>query len=273
MTAKMFDGEFLDVLGFRLEVARFGPRDPDGPTLVFLHEGLGCVALWKGFPKQVAERLGVGVVAYSRAGYGKSDPVPLPRPLTYMHEEGQTVLPALLDALGLTDVILVGHSDGGSIALIHAGDAGPEDRRVKGVVTLAAHVFNEEVCVASIREAKAVYENGGLRDGLERYHGDNVDTAFWGWNGAWLHPDFMQWNIEEFLPGIAVPVLAIQGEDDEYGTLAQVDAICGQVSGPSERLIIKSCRHSPHRDQPEQTIGAIGRFAAAVWPDLPTQNG
>ncbi|WP_413207582.1 alpha/beta fold hydrolase [Rhodospirillum sp. A1_3_36] len=257
----------VTVGGVPLEVVRHGSTDPDAPHLVFLHEGLGCVALWKDFPERVAAALGVGVVVYSRAGYGRSGPKPPPWPLTYMHDEGRLVLPSLLDALGLTNVVLVGHSDGASIALIHAGDETGALPRLKGVVSMAAHVFNEEISVQSIAEARTAFESGGLRDRLMRYHGDNVDNAFWGWNRAWLDPGFKTWNIEAFLPRIQVPLLVIQGEDDEYGTLRQVKAIRNQVSGPVECLILERCGHSPHRDQREPVLQALERFAARIWPD------
>ncbi|MDZ7839388.1 MAG: alpha/beta hydrolase [Gammaproteobacteria bacterium] len=249
---------WLEVEGAGLEYAWFGPRSSDGPTLVLLHEGLGCVALWKDFPERLAETTGLGVMAYSRRGYGGSDPVEVPRPLTYMHDEGLEVLPRALDAAGIQDVILVGHSDGASIALINAG--GVRDPRVRGLVLMAPHVFNEELSVRSIREAKEAYENGSLREQLARYHGDNVDSAFLGWNRAWLDPGFLDWNIEEFLRDIQVPCLLIQGEDDQYGTVKQVEAIQRQVSGPTELLMLPACRHSPQRDQPGRTLEAIARF-------------
>ncbi|HXH03670.1 MAG TPA: alpha/beta hydrolase [Candidatus Competibacteraceae bacterium] len=249
---------FFDIDGVRLEYRWFGPWPEAAPTLVFLHEGLGCVALWKDFPERVAEATDCRVLVYSRQGYGRSDPIPVPRPLTYMHEEGLSILPKVLDAAGLKEVILVGHSDGGSIALIHAG--GVRDPRVQALALMAPHVFNEELCVGSIRLAKEAYEQGRLRQQLARYHGDNVDCAFWGWNRAWLDPGFWHWNIEEYLPGIAVPVLLIQGENDEYGTLRQVEAIRDRVSGPVEILMLPNCGHSPHRDQPEATLEAITRF-------------
>ncbi|KAA3628361.1 MAG: alpha/beta hydrolase [Proteobacteria bacterium] len=255
---KQSETGFLTVDGVRLEYARFAAAQADLPTLVFLHEGLGCVALWKDFPERVAAATGCEVFVYSRIGYGKSDPVEVPRPLSYMHIEGLEVVSKVLDAAGIGEAVLVGHSDGGSIALVNAGAV--HDRRVTGLVLLAPHVFNEAVCVESIRKVKIAYETTELRDKLARLHGDNVDCAFWGWNHAWLDPDFMQWNIEEYLPGVKVPILAIQGEDDEYGTLAQLDAIERQVNGPTERLVLPDCGHSPHRDQPEATLEAITGF-------------
>jgi len=251
---------FLDVAGARLEYRWIAPARPGRPTLVFLHEGLGCVALWKDFPDRVAAATGCGALVYSRAGYGRSSPVPVPRPLRYMHDEGLEVLPALLGQLDLRNVVLVGHSDGASIALIHAGN----DRagRLSGAVVMAPHVFCEDVSVASIARAAEAYRDGDLRAKLQRLHGDNVDCAFWGWNRAWLDPAFRAWNIEEHLPGIRVPLLVIQGTGDEYGTPAQVEAVRAQTGGPVEILMLDSCGHSPHRDQPDTTLAAIMHFIA-----------
>ncbi len=254
----------LDLGDMRLEYRWIPPAAAERPTLVFLHEGLGCVGIWRDFPDRVAAATGCGTLVYSRAGYGKSSPVPLPRPLRYMHDEGLQVLPRLLERLDLRDVILVGHSDGASISLIHAG-SGKADR-VIGVICEAPHVFNEEVCVASIRQAKVAYETTDLRDKLKRLHGDNVDVAFWGWNGAWLDPDFWHWNLEEFLPGIGVPLLVIQGRDDEYGTARQYEAIKAQVGGPCEVAVLADCRHSPHKDQPEKALERMTTFIQGIVP-------
>lgn len=249
----------LEAGGARLEYRWIGPPPEAAATLVFLHEGLGSVSQWKDFPDRVAAATGLGVLVYSRRGYGASEPVGPARPLTYMHQEGLEVLPEVLDAVGIRSSILVGHSDGASIALIHAG--GVRDPRVHGLVLMAPHVFNEELAVRSIRAAKEAYEHGGLREKLERHHGDNVDGAFWGWNRAWLDPGFLDWNIEEFLPHISIPLLVIQGRDDEYGTQRQVHAIREQAAGAVELLMLSDCRHSPHRDQAAVTLEAIRRFA------------
>jgi pimeloyl-ACP methyl ester carboxylesterase len=226
---------------------------------VFLHEGLGSIAMWRDFPSRVAHATGCDALVYSRYGYGRSAPLKEPRAVRYMHDEALQALPELLEELGIAAPILVGHSDGGSIALIHAG-AGM--RPVAGVVTLAAHVMVEAVSVASISSARAAYETGELRARLARYHGD-VDSAFWGWNRIWLHPDFRAWNIEEYLPRIACPVLAIQGEGDEYGTGEQLERIGSQVADV-ELLRLEDCRHSPHRDQPRAVVDAIARFVDRV---------
>ncbi|MDX1593148.1 MAG: alpha/beta hydrolase [Gammaproteobacteria bacterium] len=250
----------LHVDGRRLEAAWWGPPPGVAPTLVLLHEGLGCVALWRDFPARLAAATGCGVLAYSRLGYGGSDPCPLPRPLTYMHDEALEVLPRVLEAARIRDAVVVGHSDGGSIALVHAG--GCDTPALRGVVTFAAHVFCEELSVKSIDAARRAYEEGDLRARLARYHGTNVDCAFWGWNRAWLDPEFMHWNLEEYLPGIDVPVLAIQGRDDEYGTAAQVEAIvagCG-----AEPLFLDDCGHSPQRDREHATLEAVSRFVRRV---------
>lgn len=260
----MFEDGFIKVDGTQLEAKYLGDGDLDAPTIVMLHEGLGCVDLWKDFPEKLHATTGYNIFLFSRAGYGKSDQVSLPRPLTYMHHEGLDVLPKVLDVTGLTNVLLFGHSDGGSIALINAG--GVNDARVKAVITLAAHVFNEKICVDSIAEAKVAYEEGKLRGGLERYHGANVDNAFWGWNGAWLDPGFLDWNLEEFLPGITIPALVMQGHQDQYGTDKQVHAICAGIGQGATSLFIEDCRHSPHFDQPEIILEKTRQFAQQVWP-------
>jgi pimeloyl-ACP methyl ester carboxylesterase len=252
---------FLDVAGARLEWRRID-GDRARPTLVLLHEGLGSVSMWRDFPDRLAEAAGAPVFLYSRAGYGKSSPSPLPWPATYMHREALDVLPKVLDAAGIGNCVPVGHSDGGSIALIYAG--GAADRRACGVVTLAAHVFNEKVCVDSIAQARTAYATTDLRERLMRHHGTNVDNAFRGWNDVWLSDEFRHWNIEEYLPRIKVPVLAMQGTDDEYGTERQVDAIVRQAAGRTEKLMLPACKHSPHRDQPQTVLEAIQRFVGAL---------
>ena len=226
--------------GHRLEAAWIGPAPDRAPTLVFLHEGLGSVAGWRDFPARVASATGLGALVYSRLGYGKSDPVPLPRPTTYMHEEALVTLPEVLDAAGVRDAVLVGHSDGGSIALLFAGSGLPAAARVRALVLEAPHVFVEDVSITSIARAADAYRTGDLRQRLLRSQGDNVDGAFWGWNRAWLDPAFRDWNIEASLAGVRAPALLLQGADDPYGTLAQLDAIERQGSGPVERLVLPS---------------------------------
>jgi len=254
----------VDLGGLRLELRLTPPARPGRPTLVFLHEGLGCAALWRDLPDRLAAATGAGLVVYSRAGYGASDPVTLPRPLTYMHDEALNVLPRLLAALGLGDVVLVGHSDGASIALIHAG--GAPWPGLRGVAALAPHVVNEEKCVAAIARARVAYEEGDLRPKLARWHGANVEGAFYGWNDAWLDPGFRAWSIVEYLPDIRVPLLVIQGAQDEYGSAVQYDTIVARAGGPVELLLPDPCRHAPQADQPEQVLAALGAFVDAVAP-------
>lgn len=258
--------EFLQAGGHRLEYQVHRPPRPTDahaasrPTLVFLHEGLGSVALWKQFPRQVAEASGCPALVYSRHGYGKSDRLLASRTVDYMHREALEVLPQVLDRLGIDNPILVGHSDGASIALIHAGTG---KRPVRGVVAMAPHVFVEDITVKSIAEAGETFRTTDLPERLGRYH-DDVDSTFRGWNDIWLHPDFRRWNIEEYLPGVRCPVLVIQGKDDQYGTAAQVEAIAAQVSGPVETLILADCAHSPHHAQKDATLEAIANFTARI---------
>jgi pimeloyl-ACP methyl ester carboxylesterase len=246
---------YLTVAAHRIEYERIGAAGDGRPTLVFLHEGLGSIAMWRDFPVRAARAMQCDAVVYSRYGYGNSDPLAEPRRVGYMHDEAILALPELLDQLAIDRPILVGHSDGGSIALIHAG-AGIQP--MSGVVTLAAHVLVEDVSVASINAAKTAYEATDLRARLARYHAD-VDSAFWGWNRIWLAPEFRDWNIEEFLPRIACPVLAIQGADDEYGTMEQMRRIGAGVADV-ELAELERCGHSPHRDRPDAVLAALVRF-------------
>ena len=232
---------------------------PTRPTLVLLHEGLGCVALWRNFPAELAQHTGCPVFAWSRAGYGNSSARPTPWPLDYMQAEGRA-LPQLLTNADIGDCVLVGHSDGASIALVAAGAT--DDPRIQGVVVMAPHVFAEPQSLSSIHAARVDYREGELRRRLARYHGENVDCAFEGWSGAWLDPLFEKWNLESFLPGIRVPVLQIQGEDDQYGTTRQLDAIARQVSGPLETHVLPACRHAPALEQSATTLGLIADFLA-----------
>lgn len=248
---------FIPVPGGRLEYRRWRPPGAHAPVLVLLHEGLGSVAMWKDFPETLAARTGCEVFAYSRAGYGNSSPAQLPRTPGYLHPEGLVVLPRVLDFLAARDVVLIGHSDGASIALIHAG--GVADPRVRALVVVAPHVFIEPMCVAQIAQARVAYETTDLRSRLARYHAD-VDHVFRGWNDIWLDPAFLSWNIGEYLPRIRVPTLVLQGREDEYGTQAQVDAVLRGVGAAAEAIIIPDCGHSPHRDQPGAMLDAIERF-------------
>jgi pimeloyl-ACP methyl ester carboxylesterase len=245
----------------RLETVAYIPPPDQAPTIVMLHEGLGCVALWRDFPIKLAAATGWGVFAYSRAGYGESDPVDLPRPLDYMSREARFSLPAALDAIGFQRGILLGHSDGASIAAIYAGDH--SDERIKGLVLMAPHLFTEAPGLASIAEARRAYETGDLRARLAKYHA-HVDNAFRGWNEAWLDPGFKAWTIEDAVGRWRVPALIIQGVDDQYGTLAPVRSIEARSPAPMKSLILEACRHSPQIDQPHATLDAIASFCASV---------
>jgi pimeloyl-ACP methyl ester carboxylesterase len=249
------ESSFVDLGDGRIEYVRIVGT---GPQLVLLHEGLGSVAMWRDFPAALATATGAEVIVYSRYSYGCSSPLKRPRKVDYMAGEARDVLPAFLKALGIERPILLGHSDGASIALIYAGSGLPS----AGVVVMAPHVFVEDVTIASIAAAKDAYLKTDLPQRLGRYH-DSADGAFWGWNDIWLDPAFRSWNIEALLPSITVPILAIQGEGDEYGTAAQVDAVRRSAKAPCEIVLLPDCRHSPHRDQPQKTIALIKRFIAS----------
>lgn len=225
------------------------------PTLVFLHEGLGSMDLWRRYPDDIAATTGRGGLVYSREGHGWSDPVRAPRSPDFMEHEALTVLPQVLDRLEISDPILVGHSDGASIALIHTG-AG---HQATGLVLLAPHVFVEPESIAGIEAARERFETTDLPERMGRYHRDPRST-FNAWNDVWLDPSFAAWNIEGYLPGIDCPILLIQGGDDEYGTLAQLDAIERGVTGPVSRLVLDDCGHSPHLAEPAPVLEATTRF-------------
>ena len=248
--------------GHRLEYTWIG-RPAGGAAIVLLHEGLGSVAMWRDFPSAVHAATGLPVLAYSRWGYGASEPIPpAPRSIDYDTWEAREVLPALLRSLGVERPILIGHSDGGTIALIYAG-SGLEPAPL-GVLALAAHLFVEPVSTISIAKARVAYEEGGLREKLARFHAD-VDGAFYSWNTTWLLPAFIRgFNIEADVARVRCPVLALQGAEDEYGTLRQLEAISGLTDGRAEIVLLPDCRHSPHRDQREATLTAIARFVAAL---------
>jgi pimeloyl-ACP methyl ester carboxylesterase len=252
---------FLRVGEADLEYRMLGPSPDQAPTIVMLHEGLGSVALWGDFPEALQAATGAGVFVYSRAGYGASSPVKLPRPLDYMHREALDVLPQLLASIGFRRGLLLGHSDGASIAAIYAGSVA--DHRLDGIVLIAPHFIVEDVSVASIAEIKATYENTDLRERLARWHKD-VDNAFYGWNGAWLDPKFRSWDISDYLAYIRVPIALIQGEADQYGTIRQVEIAREECYCPVEVTLIKGAGHSPHREAPEQTLNATSEFATAL---------
>ena len=248
----------------RLEYRWFGPAAAEAPTLVFLHEGLGSAGLWREFPARLAAATGCGAVTYSRAGYAGSDSAALPWPLDFMHREAE-VLREVLAQLGVRQTVLFGHSDGASIALIHAGTAPWPGLR--GLVLEAPHVFTEAHGLASIARIAEDYRDGDLRERLRRHHGENVDVAFHGWNGVWLDPGFRSWNIEGHLPAIRVPMLLVQGEADEYGTWRQIEAIQAGADGPVEVLALPGCGHAPHREAPEQVLAAASDFVRRILAD------
>jgi len=256
---------FVEAGGSRLEYEWVGVGPADGPTIVMLHEGLGSVGMWRDFPSQVAKATGLRVIVYSRRGYGKSDPVTdLPQPVDYMHREAQDVLPEVLRALDVRRPILLGHSDGASVALIYAGSG--LDPQPESVIVMAPHVNIEPSNILSIAKVRVLWEETDLRGRLARYH-DDPDSAFFTWNLAWLMPGFREWNIEEYLPNIQGKVTIIQGLDDEYGSPLQPQTIERMAPGPVRTVMLAGCGHSPHRDQPEQTLAAISdhiRMAAAA---------
>jgi len=254
----------IEVDGVTLECVLLN-RACRAPALVFLHDGLGSVAMWRDFPQRLADACACPALVYSRAGYGQSAPLAKPRLPDYMHVEALSTLPALLDRLDIARPILIGHSDGASIALIHAG---AQPHAVRACVALAPHVFVEDMSIASITAARRAYASGNLRERLSAYHRD-VDSAFLGWNDVWLSPAFRNWNIERSIAAIRCPLLLIQGRDDEYGTLAQLDAIRRLAGGPVAHVVLDGCGHSPHRDQPKATLGAIAGFIASVLRSQP----
>ena len=261
------DTGFLDLPPLQLEYRMIGPRPdaPDAaPTIVMLHEGLGSVGLWGSFPDEIAAATGAGVFVYSRAGYGRSRPGAMPRGIDFMHEEACTVLPRVLDAIGFQRGLLLGHSDGASIATIYAGSV--QDHRVRGLVLIAPHFFIEEFGIAEIERANAAFTSGELREKLKRWHAD-VDCAFRSWSEPWLHPDFRKWDITEALGYIRVPILIVQGEDDQYGTLKQIEAAQQECFCPVEAAVLPGVRHAPHREAPEQVLKAVADFTNRLLRD------
>jgi pimeloyl-ACP methyl ester carboxylesterase len=252
---------FLHIRDHDLEYRMIGPVPQDAPTIVMLHEGLGSVALWGDFPDRLQAATGAGVFVYSRAGYGASTPVTLPRPLDYMSVEALDVLPALLDRIGFRRGVLLGHSDGASIAAIYAGSAG--DHRVRGVVMIAPHFVVEDVSVASIAEIKRSYETTELRSKLARWHRD-VDNAFYGWNDAWLHPDFRRWDVSEVLAYIRVPIAIVQGAEDQYGTIRQIEIAEQECYCPVDVTVLPDAGHSPQREAPELTLSVVSEFVKRI---------
>jgi pimeloyl-ACP methyl ester carboxylesterase len=258
------DTGFLDLPPLRLDYRMIGPRPDAAPTIVMLHEGLGSVGLWGEFPDKIAAATGAGVFAYSRAGYGHSTGAKLPRSTSFMDEEARDVLPRVLTAIGFRRGFLLGHSDGASIATIYAGSV--QDHRVRGVVLIAPHFFTEEMGLAEIRRARKSFDSGALRERLKSYHAD-VDAAFHSWNGPWLHPDFQKWDITDALGYIRVPILIVQGENDQYGTLKQIEVARQECFCPVETVVLPGIRHIPYREAPEATLEAVAAFINRLLRD------
>jgi pimeloyl-ACP methyl ester carboxylesterase len=258
------DQGFLDIDAARLEYRMVGPRPDAAPTLVLLHEGLGSVAVWGDLPERLAAATGAGVFAYSRQGYGQSSRAVLPRPISFMHDEACDVLPKVLAAIGFRRGLLIGHSDGGSIAAIYAGSV--QDHRVLGLVLIAAHFFTDEVCLAEIRRARENFERGELRQKLARLHAD-PEGAFRSWSEPWLDPQFKKWDITEELSYVRVPILIVQGEHDQYVAARHIEVAQQECYCPVEVALLKNVRHAPHREAPETTVTAVADFVNRVLRD------
>jgi pimeloyl-ACP methyl ester carboxylesterase len=248
---------FLDIGGQRLEYRLTGPPPSDAPCLVLLHEGLGCAGLWGDFPERLRAATGASVFAYSRAGYGASSPAALPRQADYMHREALDVLPRVLEAIGFERGMLIGHSDGASIAAIYAG--GVEDHRLRGLVLIAPHFIVEDISIQGIEAARAAYAQGGLREKLARWHA-NPDNAFRGWNDIWLSPEFRSWDICESLAYIRVPVQIVQGMADQYGSPRQIEIAREECYCPLEVVLLEGIGHAPQREAPEEALAAVAGF-------------
>lgn len=252
---------FVD--GRWLEAVRIEGHDANVPPIVMLHEGLGSVAHWKDFPFLLADATGAGIFLYSRYGHGSSDPLREPRPVSYMHHEAQVVLPRILKQAAIEHPVLLGHSDGASIAILYAAMFSGSPA---GLILEAPHVFVEDITVSSIAQARVLYQETGLPQKLARYHA-HADSLFWGWNNIWLDPAFRAWNIESCLDLIRCPVLVLQGAQDEYGTAKQVEAIQRRIPSASA-ILLEDCKHAPHRDRPQATLAAITQFFGAL-PNCP----
>jgi len=248
---------FLEIGSQRLEYRFVGPRPGEAPTLILLHEGLGCVGMWGDFPEKLAAATGCGVFVYSREGYGRSSPAKLPREINFLHVEARDTLPKILDAIGFQRGLLVGHSDGGSIVAIHGGSC--QDHRVAGLVMMAPHFIVEDVTSAAIQEVRKTFQTTDLRARFARYHAD-VDATVLGWTDVWLNGDFRSWDLSEDLAYIRVPVLIIQGEDDHFGTIRQIAIAQEECYCPVEVLMLPGVHHVPHREGADKTLAAIADF-------------
>jgi len=260
----MKDSGFLSIAGHQLEYRMIGPRPDEAPTLVMLHEGLGCVGMWGDFPDVLREVTGCGVFVYSREGYGQSSQIERPWPLSFMHTHAREILPRVLDAIGFRDGLLVGHSDGGSIAAIYAGSR--QDHRVRALVLLAPHFFVEDVTIKAIAEMRRAYDGGDLRERLKRWHKD-VDNTVHGWSDVWLKGDFRKWDLTEELAYIRVPILIVQGKDDQYGTVKQIEAAQRDCYCPVEVALLPGARHVPQREAPDATLKTVADFINYMLAD------
>jgi pimeloyl-ACP methyl ester carboxylesterase len=249
--------DFLKLNSRKIEIQWHGKNKKNRPTLIFLHEGLGCARMWKNFPEKLSRQTDCPALVFSRPGYGHSDPAPLPWKINFMHKQALCILPDIIKKTGIKTYILVGHSDGGSIGIIFSGS--PHAKGLKCLITQAAHVFCEEKTLASICQAKIQYEHKNLKQGLEKYHGKNTENAFRGWNDAWLAPNFINWNIEKYLSHIDIPMLAIQGKNDQYGTIEQIRSIQKRVK-QVKTCLINDTSHSPHLEQPEIVLNIMAKF-------------
>jgi len=261
---RLLDQGFLDLPPLRLEYRMIGPRPDAAPTIVTLHEGLGCVGLWGSFPEELAAATGAGVFVYSRTGYGESSAATLPRTINFMDEEALATLPRVLAAIGFQRGILLGHSDGASIATIYTGTV--QDHRVRGLVLIAPHFFTEAMGLDEIRRTRDEFATGSLRKKLERWHAD-AEGAFRSWAEPWLDPAFRHWDISDALGYIRVPILIVQGKDDQYGTLKQLDVASNECFCPVETVVLAGARHSPQRDKPKETLAAIAGFINRLLRD------
>lgn len=230
-------------------------------TMIFLHDGLACVEMWRDIPARLVAATGMPALVYDRVGYGKSDPFPGPLTPDFMHGEAFQILPEVLSRTNVSRAVLIGHSDGGSISLLFAARF---PKRVAGVISLAAHVFVEERTLEGIRQAVENYHRSDFSGKLARYHGDKTDATFKAWSGIWLSPQFRDWNIENYLRGITAPLLVIQGEDDEFGTMAQVEAIAGQVAGPVEIFRVPGAAHAPHHQARKKVLAQMESFLKSI---------
>jgi len=262
--ATLSDQGFLEFDGLRLEYRMAGPRPHQAPTLMMLHEGLGSAGMWGDFPEKLAAATGCGVFAWSRIGYGHSSPAKLPRTLDFMHVEAEQILPRLLDSIGFRQGLLVGHSDGASVAAIYGGSV--QDHRVRGLVLMAPHFIVEDVTINSIREIRHAFDTTDVRQRFQRWHAD-ADATVRGWTDVWMKNDFKSWDISDRLAYIRVPVLIIQGEHDHYGTERQIEIAREECYCPVEVLLIPGIQHIPHREAPEATLNAIADFCRRLLPE------